>query len=45
MSEQRSHDQPAEGDREVVDQAIEEAPAKGIIDERDPDPPEPSEPA
>ncbi|HYD10117.1 MAG TPA: hypothetical protein VEA78_08445 [Acidimicrobiales bacterium] len=33
-----------EGDPETVDRAIAESPAKGLIDEGDPDPPEPSEP-
>jgi hypothetical protein len=37
--------EPAEGSRETVDRALEESPAKGVIDEHDPDPPEPSEPA
>jgi hypothetical protein len=38
-------DEPVEGDRDRVDRALDEAPAKGVVDERDPDPPEPNEPA
>jgi hypothetical protein len=36
--------EPAEGDPDVVDEAVEASPAKGVLDEGDPDPPEPSEP-
>ena len=43
--ERHPTEDPAEGDRETVDRALEESPAKGVLDETDPDPPEPSEPA
>ena len=48
MTEQQrgtSPTEPAEGDPDKVDQELAESPAKGVIDEQDPDPPEPSEPA
>ena len=47
--ERKPEDDLAEGDPGTIDRAIEqelgESPAKGVLDESDPDPPEPSEPA
>jgi hypothetical protein len=40
MTERPGSDQPGTDD---ID-ALEDAPAKGVLDESDPDPPEPSEP-
>ena len=39
--------QPVDGDRpegDAEERILEDAPAKGVLDESDPDPPEPSEP-
>jgi len=44
---ERRNDEPVEGDREKIDRAIEQeqdSPGAAVNDEKDPSPPEPSEP-